>query len=289
MASNVDKASLEKSVGTESVPPGETAARVVEYASKSADEAAANAKTASEAARPELLARAAAARQLAEELRKSAGEATTHAKTSASPIAVTTRKPVTAPRDVKQLAAEIEAMRQKLATAEAALKSATESKGQANSVAAAAIERSKQLAVASKSADARVAQARQAAAPRNLIDFATSTSFLLTVKAAPIEVSATTPRGGELRRGARLDVKVNVRRARGFKGPVTLTLPLPPGATGIKAEAVTIPAGKTDSVFTIAADKSAPAGPIANLVVRGSAEFDGQAEVDAPISIKVVP
>jgi hypothetical protein len=92
-----------------------------------------------------------------------------------------------------------------------------------------------------------------------------------------------------LKRGSRLDVKVKVRRSRGFRGPVTLGLPLPPGVAGIKADAVTIPAAKTDGVLTIAADKSATQGAIANLVVRGASEFEGHAEVDAPISIKVVP
>ena len=52
---------------------------------------------------------------------------------------------------------------------------------------------------------------------------------------------------------------------------------------------MTIAADKTDGVLTIAADKSSTQGAIDNLVVRGTAEFEGKAEVDAPISIKVVP
>ena len=64
-----------------------------------------------------------------------------------------------------------------------------------------------------KAADARVAEAKKVAAPQNLTDFAPSTPILLTVKNAPIEVSASVPKGGQLKRGARLDVKVKVRRS----------------------------------------------------------------------------
>ena len=190
---------------------------------------------------------------------------------------------------MKKLSAEIQTVKQRLATAEAALKSAAEAKQQAESLAAAALARSKQFAEAKTAADARVAQAKQVAAPKNLTDFAPSTPFILTVKAAPIEVTASVPKGGNLKLGTRLDVKVKVRRRRGFRGPVTLGLPLPSGVAGIKADATTIPANKTEGVLTIAADQSATQGAIANLVVRGAAKFEGKAEVDAPISIKVVP
>jgi hypothetical protein len=191
--------------------------------------------------------------------------------------------------DIKKLSAEIQTVKQGLATAETTLKSAAEAKQQAESLAASGLANSKQLAEARKAVDARVAQAKQVAAPKNLTDFAPSTPFILTVKAAPIEVTASVPKGGQLRRGTRLDVKVKVRRSRGFQGPVTVGLPLPPGVGGIKADATTIPADKTDGVLTIAADQSATQGAIANLVVRGTAQFEGKAEVDAPISIKVVP
>jgi hypothetical protein len=192
-------------------------------------------------------------------------------------------------RHVKKLADEVESTRRKLAVAEAALKAANESKQQAESLAAAAAEKSKQLATARKAVDARVTEAKKVATPQSLTDFAPSTPILLTIKNAPIDVSASVPKGGELKRGARLDVKVKVRRSRGFKGPVTVGLPLPPGVAGIKAEAVSIPAAKSEAVLTIAAEKPAVPGAVANLVIRGAADFEGQAEVDAPITLKVVP
>jgi hypothetical protein len=289
-ASTVDQKTSASTISTaQSETPAETASRIAEFAKKSAEETEANAKSASEGARPELQARALAAKQLADELRKSADEAAAKSGASRKTAATADLKHRESPVDIKQLSAEMQSVKQSLATAETMLKSAAEAKQQSESRATAALARSKRLAEAKKAADARLAQAKQVAAPKNLTDFAPSTPFILTVKAAPIEVTASVPNGGQLKRGTRRDVKVKVRRSRGFRGPVTLGLPLPPGVAGIKADAMTIPANKTEGVLTIAADKSATQGAIGNLVVRGTAEFDGKAEVDVPISIKVVP
>jgi hypothetical protein len=269
----------EKKLATdESEALAETTGRMAEVARKAADEAETNAKSASQSAQPELQARAAAARLLASELRKNADDAAARADKGQNPAV-----------GVNKLTAEIDETKQKLATAEAALKSAADARQKAETTATAAVAKAKELSGAKAAADARLAAARQAAAPRNLTDIAPSTPFLLTVKAAPFDVSATVPKKGELKLGARLELRVKLRRARGFRGPVTLNLPLPPGVTGIKAAPATISAAKTEGVLTIVADKSATQGAIANLVVRGAAEFEGKAEVDAPISIKVVP
>jgi hypothetical protein len=267
----------------------EATARAADFARKSADELQANAHSASEVARPELQARAAAARQLADDLRKSADEAAAKARSAGVPVAAIDSAHGKPAPGSQKLVDEIEAATRDVARAEAKLQHAKESKTQAEANAKAALAASLQFESAKKAADARLAQARQAAAPASLIDFPTSTPFLLTVKAAPMDLSATVAKGGQLKRGARLDVKVKVRRSRGFKGPVTLGLPLPPGVAGINADPVTIPAAKTEGVLTVSADKSAPAGAIANLVVRGATEFEGRAEVDAPISLQIVP
>ena len=57
---------------------------------------------------------------------------------------------------------------------------------------------------------------------------------------------------------------------------MTVGLPLPPGVAGLKADTVSIPAAKSEAVLTIAAEKSAAPGPIANLVVRGARRLRGQ-------------
>jgi hypothetical protein len=269
-----------KPASPELISLAETTAHAADFARKSADELEANARSASVVARPELQARAAAARQLADDLRKNADEAAAKVRSADAPVARSAGE---------KLVDEIAAAKREVAQAEAAFAHASEAKSQAEAQAKTALAASQQLESAKKAADAKLAQAQQAAAPRSLTDFPASTPLLLTVKAAPMDLSATVAKGGELKRGARLEVKVKVRRSRGFKGAVTLGLPLPPGVVGIRADAVTIPVGKTDGVLTVIADKSAPAGAVANLVVRGAAEFEGRAEVDAPISLKIVP
>jgi hypothetical protein len=293
-ASTTVKSVLEKtgpSPARGSEPPAlvDTAAHIAEFARKSAQEAEAAAKSVAPNARPEQLARAAVARRLAEELGKAAGEPAEPALAVGKAAATADRNGQKPPQDREKQSRGIEELKHKLADAEAALKAADRTRQQADSLATAALTNSKQLAEVKKAADARLAQAKQTAATKNLIDFAPSTPIILTVKTAPLELSASVAKSGQLKRGARLDVKVTVRRAKGFKGPVTLGLPIPPGAAGIKADPVTIPADKADGVLTLVADKSATPGPVGNLVVRGSAEVEGLAEVDAPISVKVVP
>ncbi len=92
-----------------------------------------------------------------------------------------------------------------------------------------------------------------------------------------------------MKKKGELKVKVSVRRRRGFKGPVTVGLPLPPGVTGIAARPLTIPANKSDGVLAVKAEASATQGALSNMVVRAQMDFDGTAEVDAPVSLKVVP
>jgi hypothetical protein len=138
-------------------------------------------------------------------------------------------------------------------------------------------------------ADRELAEATKAAAPRNLIDFAPSTPILLTIRPAPIDLKVVVPGGGSLKKGGRISVKIDVRRRKGFTGPVTIGVPLPPGVKGIDAKPLTIPANKNDAVVAITADASATPGQLANMVVRAQMDYQGKAEVDAPISLKVVP
>jgi len=84
-------------------------------------------------------------------------------------------------------------------------------------------------------------------------------------------------------------VKVEVKRRRGFTGPVTIGIPLPPSVKGVGAKTLTIPASKSSSALAITADATAAPGQLANMVVRAQMDFDGKAEVDAPIDLKIVP
>ena len=78
------------------------------------------------------------------------------------------------------------------------------------------------------------------------------------------------------------------RSQNGFAGPVTLTLPLPPGVTGVKAEPATIPTDQSAGVLVVEAAADAPEAALANMVVRAGAQFDGEAAVDIPVTLKVV-
>jgi hypothetical protein len=152
-----------------------------------------------------------------------------------------------------------------------------------------ASQKSKAATARKIAADRELAQATQAAAPKNLIDFPPSTPIILTVKPAPIELRAVVSGGGSLKKGGQISVKVDVKRRRGFTGPVTIGVPLPPGVKGVGAKALTIPANKSSSALAITADATAATGPLANMVVRAQMDFDGKAEVDAPIDLKIVP
>ena len=52
---------------------------------------------------------------------------------------------------------------------------------------------------------------------------------------------------------------------------------------------MTIPADKNEGVLVIETAGDAPEAQLANMVVRAAAEFDGEAAVDAPVTLKVVP
>jgi hypothetical protein len=175
------------------------------------------------------------------------------------------------------------------AAAEAAAKSAAEAKQKAAARVAETAARSQAAAARKTAADRELAEATKAAAPQNLTDFAPSTPILLTVKPAPIDLKAVVTGRGSLKKGGQISVKIDLKRRKGFTGPVTLGVPLPPGVKGIHAKPLTIPANKNAGVMSITADAAAAPGPLANMVLRAQMEFQGKAEVDAPLSLKVVP
>ncbi|MGE3317603.1 MAG: hypothetical protein AB7O26_21030, partial [Planctomycetaceae bacterium] len=170
---------------------------------------------------------------------------------------------------------------------DAALKASTAARTAAEALVKELDAKSKAAAAGKAAADKKAEETAKASAPQNLNDIAPSTPIILNVKPAPANLTAAVPDGGALKRSGKIDVKVTVARVNGFAGPLTLTLPLPPGVAGLSAAPVTVPADNTEAVVSIQAAADATEGDIANLVIRGAAEFDGPAEVDAPIAIKV--
>lgn len=145
----------------------------------------------------------------------------------------------------------------------------------------------KAATAAKAAADKKATDAANVAKPQNLNAFSPAPSIVVTVKQGPGTLGVAPANGGAVKRGEKLEVKVTVARANGFAGPVTLSLPMPPGVVGLKAADVVIPADKNDGMFVIEAAADATMGQLPNMVVRGSMEFNGQAAVDQPIAINV--
>jgi hypothetical protein len=68
---------------------------------------------------------------------------------------------------------------------------------------------------------------------------------------------------------------------------VTLTLPLPPNVTGLKAEPVTIPADQSAGTLVIEAASDAAEAQLANMVIQAVSQWEGEAAVDQPVTLKI--
>lgn len=169
------------------------------------------------------------------------------------------------------------------ASSEAAAVQAAAEKAEQDATASSAALEARRLAAEKAANDAAAA-----AAPQNKNFTPPSAPILIEVRAAPVKLAVNVPDGGNLKRGASAQIKVTVTRQNGFAGPVTLSLPLQPGASGLSSDAPTIAADQTEGVLTVTAAADAPVGAIANLVVQGTMEFAGTATVDAPVAITVV-
>ncbi|MFO0918290.1 MAG: hypothetical protein U0872_08250 [Planctomycetaceae bacterium] len=173
--------------------------------------------------------------------------------------------------------------------AEKGVKSAEEVKAKAEGEAQQAEEKDKAATAVKGAADERAKQADKYATAQNVNAFSPTLPIVLTIKPAPYVVTAAPAEGGNLKKGQKNEVKVTVNRQNGFAGPVTVSLPLPPGVTGVKAEPIVIPADKNEGVLVIETAADAPEAALANMVVHVAAQFEGDAAVDAPVTLKVVP
>lgn len=147
----------------------------------------------------------------------------------------------------------------------------------------AAANKEKERAAAEKAAT----DADNAAKPKNANFTPPSTPVIITVKPAPIKLTAEVPNGGAMKAGEKLEIKVKVARQNGFAGPVQVTFPATPGVAGISSDALTIAADQAEGVLTLTAAADAAEGQPANTVLRAEMDFEGKAAVDAPITIKV--
>ena len=151
----------------------------------------------------------------------------------------------------------------------------------------AANARKKAAEDAKKAADKKLAAAKKSTAPKKIKVYTQSAPLVIRVKPAPVSLSLSVPGGGAIKRGQSIDVKATIKRLNNFKGAVELSLPLPPNVKGISAAAVSIPADKTEGILKIQAAADATEGQLNYMVVQAKADFQGDARVDAPITLKV--
>jgi hypothetical protein len=172
-------------------------------------------------------------------------------------------------------------------TTETAVATSKEVKTKADATAKTAADALKTATTAKTNADKNLQNVTNANKAKHVNLTVPSTPVVLVVSEAPYEVAIAAPDGGNLKKGASTDVKVTVKRIPRFDGPVTVTLPLPPGVTGLKADPLTIPPDQTEGILKIHADGNAPDGKPTNLIIRGQADFLGKASVDAPLSLNL--
>ncbi len=118
---------------------------------------------------------------------------------------------------------------------------------------------------------------------------APSLPLVLHIKEHPATLAVTLAGDAAIQRGGSIDIPVTVNRVNGFAGPVTLSLPLPPNVAGLSAQPVTIAAEQKEGILQVVAAQDATEGVLDNMVVRAAMQFQGEAAIDQPISLKVVP
>jgi len=245
------------------------------------DQAALKTATDAKAAAEKALADAQAAEKAAAEAVKNAGD-------NADAKAAAEKKLQDAQAALKTAQETVTTAEKTRADAEAAAKASEQAKATAENEVKAADEKLKAANAEKANAEKKFKDAENATKANNLNFQPTTTPIVLTVKPAPLTLTANVADGGNLKQGNKLEVKVDVKRQNSFAGPVTLTLPLPPNVAGVKAEPVTIPADQASGVLVVEAAADAPEAALANMVVRAIAQFDGEAAVDLPIALKVV-
>ena len=174
------------------------------------------------------------------------------------------------------------------ADAELVGKQADEAKVKAEAETKVADDKNKAATAEKAAADQRFKAADAYAKAANLNFHPTTTPIVITVKPAPYTLTAAPADGGSVKLGSKIEVKCEVKRQNGFTGPVTLNLPIPPNVAGIKAEPVVIPADQTAGVLIVEAAGDAAEAQLANMVVRATSQFEGEAAVDQPVNLKIV-
>jgi hypothetical protein len=161
-------------------------------------------------------------------------------------------------------------------TTTASAKTAVAAKTKTAAAKTAADATSKAATTRKTAADKAFTAATNAAKAKNVNWYPPSSPIIVEVtKGGYFTLTSAVPGGGKLKKGQKLDIKVTVKRANGFTGPVTVTLDLPPGIKGVGAAPVTIPADKTVGNLIVTAAGDATEGAVQYLALRGTAAMNG--------------
>lgn len=266
------------------------ATEALKAATAKRDEAVKAVPVAQAAAKKAVEVKAAADKALvdAQTAEKAAAEAVKNAGDNADAKAAAEKKLVEVQAMVKAATDAVAVAEKARVDSDAAAKVAEQAKVTAEAEFKQADDKAKAVTAEKAAADKRHKDADNAAKPQNINFLPPTAAIVLTIKPAPYTVTAAPADGGNVKQGGKNEVKVEVKRQNGFAGPVTLTLPLPPGVVGVKAEPVTIPADQSAGTLVVEAAADAPEAQLANMVVRAVAQFDGEAAVDQPVALKVV-
>lgn len=190
---------------------------------------------------------------------------------------------------VKKAASAKEAADKALADAQMAAKQATDTKTAADAAAAAIGKQFADADAAKKAADKKVTDATNASKPANLAVNQPLGGVVVAVRPLAGTLTATADKGGAVKKGETVEVKVAVKRGKDVMGPLQVSLVVPGDVKGVSSEALTIPAGQDAGTLKVKVDGATSAkGAIANAVVRVSGELNGTpALADAPVTLNV--
>jgi len=270
----------EKTAGTEKAASDKAVADAqakLTQATTAAD--AAKAASEKDTGNQELIKQLEAAQKTQADLQK-VFDAAQKAATDAQAKVVAAQKVTTAASEASTAATKV------LTDAKAAVAAATEAKKVADAAKVAADAKVKADTAAKTAADNELKAATAYSKAANINVYAPSTPIVIKVRKGVF--SLTVSGGGDLKLGQQTDVKVTLKREKEFSGPVTIGLAVPHGTKGLSAQPVTIAPDQTEAILKVTAAADATEGDIANLVVRGSAEWDGPISADQTVKLKVV-
>jgi hypothetical protein len=136
---------------------------------------------------------------------------------------------------------------------------ATEMLASAEKMVAELTEKTKQGMALKTQVDARLADAKKNAAPKDVAVSYVSTGVKLRIHAAPIKLELP-PELGTIKAGEKKEVSVSIVRMFNFKDAVELTLEPPAGVAGLANAKISIPADQTSGKVEFMPQKNAPAG-----------------------------